>query len=137
MNFLLDLACEVIRDRRNAICRFGGNHFPVSLQNIRVVVGRVRRNREEADLRVVGGLDFLIAISCRAERHLHVGLASTQPDISNQHVVKFDSFMTGDLDRVRAAHSRRLNLHLPAAIRPSYAGCVLACNFDPNLVARF
>src|ERR1035437_4060233 len=102
-----------------------------------MAVGRGRHTREEADLGVVGGFYFLLAILCKAERHPHVGLASTQADIANQHVVKFRGLMTADLDRVRAACSRRLNLYLPAAIRPGYAGCGLACNLHANLVARF
>ncbi len=102
-----------------------------------MVVGRVSRNREEANLRVVGGFNFLLAISCKAERHLHVGLAAAQPDIADQHVVEFQRLKTADLDGVGACCWWRLNLHLPAAIRPGYTGNDLARNLDANLVARF
>ena len=35
-------------------------------------------------------MDFLTPVSGLAQSHLHIGLPAAQPDISHQHVVKFN-----------------------------------------------
>jgi hypothetical protein len=64
-------------------------------------------------------------------------LAATQPDIPNQHIVEFHGLRTADLNGVRSSGSRRLNLHLPAAVDSRDRGCVFARNLNPDFVARF
>src|SRR5581483_8507423 len=117
-------------------CRLRRNHSPGSINNVRMVIGGARRYREKSYLRIIGRFDFLLAISRHGKRHLHVRLASAQPYVADQHVMQLNTLMTADLDRVRSPDGWRLKFDLPAAIRSSYAGCVLARDFDPHLVPR-
>src|SRR5208282_6615585 len=136
MDLLLHLACKVVRDRRNPVRRLWGNHFPASLRNIRVMVSRVSRNSEETNLWVIGGLDFLLPIADKAKAYLHVGLASTQPNIADQHILKFNCLVTFDRQGVRTSRGWRLNFQLPLPVGSCHAGCVLTSNFHLHFVSR-
>src|SRR6185503_2311380 len=100
------------------------------------MVGGMSLNAEEANVRIVRCLDFVIGILRKSQRQAHVGLAAADPDISNKHIVQLDSLVSGYLHRVRAAGSRRLNLHLPAMISALNAGCAVIGNLDLHFVTR-
>ena len=102
-----------------------------------MVVCSMLRNRVETNLGKIGGLDLLFSITHDAEAHLHVGLPTAQPDISDQNVMQLDRLVAFDGNCVGAADMRRMNLHFPAAVRCGNAGCVFAANFYLDLVTGF
>ena len=58
------------------------------------MIRRVRRNGEEANLRIIGSPDFFLTITRCAKAYLHVGLSSAQPDVTDQHIVEFYRVIT-------------------------------------------
>ena len=126
MDLMLDLASEVIGDRRDPVCGLRRDNLPGSCDHVAMPVGRMSLHGEKANLRVVGRLHFFRSVARELERQLHVGLAAAQPDVADQDVVQFHGFVAGDPDGVRAAGGRRLNLHLPAAVGARNGRCGLA-----------
>src|SRR3954471_12365698 len=68
----------------------GGTHFPGTLKGVSRGISCLVVNNEEPDFRMVGGIDFLRGISHLADAHFHVGLAATEPDITDENLVQLD-----------------------------------------------
>src|SRR5690348_3549402 len=101
-----------------------------------MVIRRMSRDREEANLRVISGFNFLFSVARGAERHSHIGLSTAKPNISDQYVVEFYSFSTArDLYCVRPTRRRRLNLYLPASVVSRCSSFGFISNIDSHLFA--
>ena len=91
---------------------------------------------EEANVGVVGRLDFFICVLGEPKRQAHVRLATAEPDIADEDVVQFNRLMTADGYGIRAASRRRLNSDDPAAICAGSAGCCVRADLHADIVSR-
>ena len=64
-----------------------------------------------------GVLDLLSAVARLGQAELHVGLTGADPNIAHQHFAERYGLLASDLHRVRPARWRRIEAHLPTAIR--------------------
>ena len=67
------------------------------------MIGGVTLDGEEADVGVVGRLDFVVGVFGEPERQAHVRLAAAEPDVADENVVQLDGLMAGDLHGIRSA----------------------------------
>ena len=50
----------------------------------------VTRNVEQADVRIIGGIDFLLRVGALGDLPFHVGLSRTNPGLTDEYVFEFD-----------------------------------------------
>jgi hypothetical protein len=134
VNLLLDLAREVVANGGDGARGLGRHHAPFARDDVDGVVGGLALDGEEANLGIVGGLDFVVGIFGELERQAHVGLPAAEPDVANENVVQFYGLMAGDLDDVGSAGRGRLDADLPAAVGAGRAGCGVFCDLNADLV---
>jgi hypothetical protein len=116
VNILLYTACEVITYCRKLTCRFGCHDFPSPFDSRRRVIGRVRCDREEANVSMIGSLHLLGSIARPPQRKLHIRLTAAKPYIADEKVVQLPCFAAGNPHPVRTSNWRRLDANLPAAV---------------------
>src|SRR5208282_1733684 len=75
---------------------FGTALYPIRLYILGWLVILHLRHQEKSNLRVVRGEDLLLGLVARRDSHLHVRLATTDPHIPDEDVVKLDYVFAAD-----------------------------------------
>jgi hypothetical protein len=88
--------------------------------------GHLCWNDCKSDLRMVGGSNFCLSVGRTHHTKLHIGLATANPDISNEHVIQNALVWAVNRDFVRSTDFRRLNFHRPLAIPSSHSLALLS-----------
>jgi hypothetical protein len=73
---LLNLAGEIVANRRDPACALGGDDAPVAFNEVDVAISGMTLDVEEANLGMVCRLNFLVGILCEFKRQPHVRLAT-------------------------------------------------------------
>ena len=132
-----DIFGEEVCYSRTRSARFERCALPLARGKIlhrRLLCG-VARNIEDADaISVVYRLDAclqrlvyrLIAGYETCQRHLHIGLARTDPNLTDKDIIKlYDLLSAGDLDAVRTSVSGGINRNTPRFIIANLGGVAL------------
>ena len=136
-NMLLPMhvAAEIVGHRRKVAGRRRRADGPSTRDFALVLQRALLADDEQADLRIVGRGDVLLGTERSGQRHPHVRLARTEPNLADQDVFDVELVVAGGDERPRFARRERLQHHLPGAVLAGPGDLLLVGNADRDLFA--
>ena len=133
---LVQLAAEEIGSGRELPDGFRAAHDPLAPAFLLRRDGGKPGDREHPDLRKRRGGDFSLCVVHAIDCHLHVGLAGSQPDFTNQHIRHREGVGAGDGQGHRFFRTERVEFDTPLALGVGGGGLAPTADADGDFLAR-
>ena len=136
IEILEQLAAEEVAGRRETADRLRAALDPAAVEVVLRRGTAAGGNADQADLGIIGRGDFFLGPADAADRHLHVRLARTDPNLADEHVFQRDRVLAGDGERMGTADRHGIEFDNPLArLGVGRGGLALIADFHRDLLA--